>query len=201
MPETATAQNPTEANAAPPVATPPAEPPAPPPKSAPDAPPATPPAAPPPPETPPTYEFRAPQGKEYDSQLIGAYSEGARKAGLTQEKAQELLDSMAPALAARQQEQITAIQQGWVEAAKTDQEIGGANLEKNLSLAATALDKFGTPELRSLLDGTGLGNHPEVVRFMSRAGKALAEDTVVTGRAPQSPVNDAKSFYENSKMS
>lgn len=200
MPETATAQNPTEANAAP-GATPAAEPPAPPPKSAPDAPPATPPAAPPPPETPPTYEFRAPQGKEYDSQLIGAYSEGARKAGLTQEKAQELLDSMAPALAARQQEQITAIQQGWVEAAKTDQEIGGANLEKNLSLAATALDKFGTPELRNLLDGTGLGNHPEVVRFMSRAGKALAEDTVVMGRAPQSPVNDAKSFYENSKMS
>jgi len=200
MPETATAQNPTEANAAP-VATPPAETPAPPQTPATDAPPAAPPAAPPPPETPPTYEFRAPQGKEYDSQLIGAYTEGARKAGLTQAKAQELLDTMAPAMAARQQEQITAIQQGWVEAAKTDQEIGGAALEKNLSLAAKALDKFGTPELRSLLDGTGLGNHPEVVRFMSRAAQALAEDTVVTGRAPQSPVNDAKSFYENSKMS
>jgi hypothetical protein len=199
MPETATAQNPTEANAtpvAPPVETPPVTPPAPP------APPATPPVEPPPPAAPATYEFRAPEGKEYDSQLIGAYSEGAKKAGLTQDKAQELLETMAPILATRQQEQITAVQQGWIEAAKSDKEFGGDKFQENLGKAKQALEKFGSPELRTLLDQTGMGSHPEVIRLLGRVANALAEDKIVTGGPPTTGgISDAKSFYENSKMS
>jgi hypothetical protein len=201
MPETATAQNPTEANATP-VTPPPGE-------TAPATPPAqtTPPATPavetPPPAAPATYEFRAPEGKEYDSQLIGAYSEGAKKAGLTQEKAQQLLETMAPILATRQQEQITAVQQGWIEAAKSDKEFGGDKFQENLGVAKKALEQFGSPELRTLLDQTSLGSHPEVIRLLVKAGKALAEDDRhVTGSPPSSGgVSDAKSFYDNSKMS
>jgi hypothetical protein len=198
VPETVTAPNPTEANAtaAPPAAPPQETPPATPPPAPPAAPPAT-----PPPETPATYEFRAPEGKEYDAQLIGAYSEGAKAAGLTQEKAQQLLETMAPVLAQRQQEQITAVQQGWIESAKTDKEFGGDKFQENLGIAKQALKQFGSPELQALLDQTSLGSHPEVIRLLVKAGKALAEDGYVNGSPPAGAVKDAKSFYENSKMS
>ena len=45
-----------------------------------------------------------------------------------------------------------------------------------------AIETFGTPELRSLLDSTGMGNHPEVVRLALKIGKAISEDTIVRGR-------------------
>jgi hypothetical protein len=32
-----------------------------------------------------------------------------------------------------------------------------------------------------MLNQTGLGNHPEVVRFCAKAGRAVSEDKVVTG--------------------
>jgi hypothetical protein len=64
---------------------------------------------------------------------------------------------------------------------KTDQEFGGEKLSENLSVAKKALDAFGTPELRKLLDDSGLGNHPEVIRMMYRAGKAISEDRFVGG--------------------
>jgi hypothetical protein len=52
-------------------------------------------------------------------------------------------------------------------------------LAENLSVAKKALDAFGSPELRVLLEQSGLGNNPEVIRFMFRAGKAISEDSFV----------------------
>jgi len=48
-------------------------------------------------------------------------------------------------------------------------------------VAKKALDSFGTPELRTLLNESGIGNHPELIRFMVRAGKAISSDTFVAG--------------------
>ena len=76
----------------------------------------------------------------------------------------------------------TAIRAGWFEASKSDKEFGGDKLEANLGIAKKALDTFGTPELNKLLVSTGLGNHPELIRLMFKAGKALSEDTFVAGR-------------------
>jgi hypothetical protein len=167
----------------------------------PATPPATPPAA-PLAEAPATYEFRAPEGKEYDAQLIAAYSAGAKAAGLPQEKAQLLLETMAPALAARQQEQVAALQQSWAEASKTDKRFGGDKLQENLGRAEAALEKFASPELRTLLKTTPWGDNPEVIGFLVEVGKALAGDKIITGAPPSSGgISDAKSFYDNSKMS
>ena len=38
---------------------------------------------------------------------------------------------------------------------------------------------FGTEPFKQLLSESGLGNHPEVIRFMYRAGKAISEDSYV----------------------
>jgi hypothetical protein len=132
---------------------------------------------------PDKYEFKAPEGHTYDPQILSAFSETAKSLNLTQEAAQQFLDSMAPAVAQRQQAQIEAIRTEWVSKANSDAEIGGDQMPQRLSVARKALDAFGTPELRELLNESGLGNHPEIIRAFYRAGKAISEDTYVGGSA------------------
>jgi hypothetical protein len=45
--------------------------------------------------------------------------------------------------------------------------------------AERALEKFGSPELRKALVSSGLGNHPQLVDFCVKIGRAMKEDTVV----------------------
>jgi hypothetical protein len=131
---------------------------------------------------PEKYEFKAPEGQTYDPNLMGAFEAAAKDANMPQDAAQKLLDSMAPKIAERQTEQVLAIRREWFEASKADKDFGGDKLEANLATAKKALDTFGSPELNKLLVSTGLGNHPEIIRMMFKAGKALSEDTFVAGR-------------------
>lgn len=150
---------------------------------------------------PEKYEFTPPEGSQFDDKVLGAFSDAARELNLTQEAAQKLLDKMAPAVQARNTEQLESIRQEWVNGAKADKEFGGDKLTENLNVARTALEKFGTPELRSLLNESGLGNHPEIIRAFYRAGKAISEDKFVGGKgAPAASSNDVRSLYPNSNL-
>ncbi|MCG9010673.1 hypothetical protein LH431_08625 [Laribacter hongkongensis] len=148
---------------------------------------------------PERYDFRAPEGMQFDAAVIEQFSGIARELNLPQDAAQKMLDRMAPALQARQSEQLAAASEQWVKAAKADQEFGGEQLAENLGHAKRALDQFGTAELKSLLNDSGLGNHPEVIRFMVRAGKAIGEDRFVTGVRGASGQGDdpAKRLFPN----
>ncbi|MCG8999842.1 hypothetical protein LH429_16150 [Laribacter hongkongensis] len=148
---------------------------------------------------PERYDFKAPEGMQFDAAVIEQFSGIARELNLPQDAAQQMLDRMAPALQARQSEQLAAASEQWITAAKADQEFGGEQLAENLGLAKRALDQFGTAELKSLLNDSGLGNHPEVIRFMVRAGKAISEDRFVAGtRGASGPGDDpAKRLFPN----
>lgn len=149
-------------------------------------------------EAAPPVALKAPEGKEFDSEALSAFSESAKEAGLSGEAAQKMLDKLAPVLEARQLQQIEATRTSWATAAKADKEIGGDKLPESLSTAKRALDQFGTPALRELLDSTGLGNHPEVIRAFARAGKAISEDKVVGGAAKKAaPTDPAKVMFPN----
>lgn len=150
------------------------------------------------PAVPEKYEFKAPEGKEFDPAVIGQFSEVAKELGLSQDAAQKILDKMGPTLASRQVEAIEAARTEWANASTTDKEFGGDKLTENLSVAKKALDSFGTPELRTLLNQSGLGNHPEVIRFMYRAGKAISEDGFVPGSRSSTAESDpAKRLFPN----
>ena len=101
---------------------------------------------------PEKYEFKAPEGKQFDAEVLSTYSEVARELNLSQEAAQRVLDAMAPKMAERQVAQIEAIRTEWANTSKTDKEFGGEKLSENLSTAKKALDAFGTTELRTLLN-------------------------------------------------
>ena len=132
---------------------------------------------------PEKYEFTAPEGNKFNPDVINDFSEVAKELNLSQKAAQKLVETMGPKIAERQLAQVQALHNEWTQASQVDKEFGGDNLNTNLAIAKKALDSFGTPQLRSLLQESGLGNNPEVIRFMYRAGKAISEDTFVASSA------------------
>ena len=149
-------------------------------------------------DAPEAYDWKLPDGVEFDQGGLEAFGEFAKGAGLNNEQANALLGKLAPAIAERQQAAHVAMVSGWVDASRADTEIGGPNLAQNVAVAKKAMDKFGTPELTNLLNDTGLGNHPEIVRAFYRAGKAISEDRFVGGGGPsQGSVDPAKRMFPN----
>jgi hypothetical protein len=148
---------------------------------------------------PEKYEFTAPEGTQMDEGALSDFAALAKDLKLSQVEAQTVIDKMAPAMQARQSEAIQKASDAWMASATSDKEYGGDKLTDSLSSAKKALDAFGTPELQSLLNDSRLGNHPEVIRFMVRAGKAISEDRMVTGGAGPAAgsTNTAKSLYPN----
>lgn len=154
---------------------------------------------------PEKYEFKAPEGHTLDEGVIAEFSNVAKELNLSQDAAQKMIDALAPKIAAQNREafekQITETRTAWVDSVKADKEFGGEKLNENLSVAKKALEKFGSPELRTLLETTGLGDNPEIIRAFYRAGKAISEDTIVPGGTkPATASKDAATaLYGNSK--
>lgn len=146
---------------------------------------------------PEKYDFKPQEGQSFDDGVIGAFSEVAKELNLPQDAAQKVLDKMGPVLQERQMAQVQAASTEWAGSAKADKEFGGDKLPENLALAKQALDTFGTPELRTLLEKSGLGNHPEVIRVFYRTGKAISEDRFVGGKAQGAPESVAQRMYPN----
>lgn len=136
------------------------------------------------------FELKAPEGKQFDAEVLGTYTEAAKALGLKVDAAQTLLDKVAPVLEARQAQQIAEVRTQWESATKADKEIGGDKLATSLATAKKALDAFGSPELRQLLESTGLGNHPEIVRAFAKAGSAISEDRFVSGQSANAAPKD-----------
>ena len=131
---------------------------------------------------PETYEFNtkiSDDSSELDPEVVTAFGEVAKELDLPQDAAQKVLDKVAPVIQARQAEQVEKARVEWAEESKSDDEFGGETFDANLEVAKSALDAFGTSTFKQLLSESGLGNHPEVIRFMYRAGKAISEDSYV----------------------
>jgi hypothetical protein len=102
--------------------------------------------------------------------------------------------------AEKQQSIVAEARETWANEAKADKELGGEKFDENLAVAKGALKAFGTPELTQLLNESGLGNHPEVLRMFYRAGKAISEDSVLLGTSGNNAPDPAKRMYPNSNM-
>ena len=129
-------------------------------------------------------DFVLPEGVAIQPETLTELTALAKELNLPQEAAQRLVDlgaKQATTLAEQRQTEVAGFAEGWLEASKTDAEIGGAKLTESLSVAKRGLDAFGSPALRDLLDGSGLGNHPEFIRLFVKVGQAISEDKIDTG--------------------
>tara|TARA_R110000751_G_scaffold137379_2_gene240807 strand:+ start:6406 stop:7008 length:603 start_codon:yes stop_codon:yes gene_type:complete len=150
---------------------------------------------------PENYEsFILPEGVPINQEGVDAFMPMAKEMNLSQEQAQQLVNLQIKMMQEGQNANSNAwdsTQKNWSDATKGDLEYGGANLTANLAIARKTLDAFGTPELNEVLESTGAGNHPEIVRLFYRVGKAISEDTIHAGGAPQAPKTREASMFPN----
>lgn len=154
----------------------------------------------PPPEKPAVpeqYEFKPPEGVEFDEATIGVYAEAAREAGLSQQAADIVLNKIAPHLAQQQAARLAEARNDWARQSRADAEFGGGKLDENLAVAKKAVEALASPDLKTLLEQSGLGNHPEIIRLFYRAGRSLSQDAFVGGKAAQM---NAQSIFPKSNM-
>jgi hypothetical protein len=120
-----------------------------------------------------------PEGVEIDNELFDSVKEIGAKHQVPAEAMQEMVDMYAKRIADSDEalkNQWAQIEEGWKNDAKTDKEIGGDNFDTNVEKAKRAIETFGTPELKEALEQTRMGNHPEVIRLLSRIGEKITED-------------------------
>lgn len=158
---------------------------------------------------PETYAFEPPEGLDLDDETKGrieAFADTAREMGLTQKQYQSLIEYD---LNRAQQLNDVAVEswdrqvEGWRKSAKADKEIGGEKFAENLKVAESAIKQFGDPDLRALLkspspenpNGLAIGNHPAVLRFLNRVGKAIADPKLLQGDAAPQTEGTLKRMY------
>lgn len=138
---------------------------------------------------PETYaDFEVPEGTTMDAASLEAFAPVFKDLELTQEQAQKLVDIQSQQVQAGQQAQVDAFSQqleGWITDAKSDSEYGGDKFDESTATAMQAVEAFGTPELKTMMETYGVGNHPEMIRFMYRVGQAVQEDSPGQGKRVQ----------------
>lgn len=130
-------------------------------------------------------DFELPEGMEVDTEMLEALTPQMREAGLTQEQAQAMVSAYAEKVAERAQEDAAAINNLWAQwkaAAKQDEEIGGDNWDATVEASNAAVRELASKEfVDEILVQQGMGNHPEMIRFMNRVAKHVLDDSVITG--------------------
>lgn len=134
---------------------------------------------------PEQYEaFSFGEGAEFDQEVLADFQGLAKELNLPQATAQKLVDLQAKLYAKQaeaSQQQLQTLRSEWANQVRNDPEFGGANYDANVAIAAKTMQAFGSDSLRQLLNDSGLGNHPEMVKFAHRIGMAISEDRLVMG--------------------
>ena len=151
-------------------------------------------------EIPEAYTFDMPEGVELDEKLANEFSPIMKDIGLTNEQANKLAAKLAEVRMQEGQSQIDEYNSNltkWENEVKADKELGGNNFDNTSRVASLAVEKLGSPELIELLDNSGLGSHPALVRFSFNAGKLLQEDDVSVGEPSPEKKDAASRLYPN----
>lgn len=140
-----------------------------------------------------------PDGFVKDEAVLGEFQALAKEMGLKGEAAQKLVDlhvRMQESFVKSVQAEQAALTAEWKKQVLADVDTyGGQPYEAITATATKSLKKYGSPELLAVLEETGLGNHPAVIKTFHTIGKALREDSVA-GRSGGAPVKSSLSAEE-----
>jgi hypothetical protein len=143
-------------------------------------------------------EFEVPEEYGINNETLTDYQSWAKENNLTQDQAQAGVN-MVTKMQEAQVSQWVEQQKAWVDQAKSDTEIGGEKFDENISTAVKARDSFGNSEFSEMLDTSGLGNHPEMIRFLNRVGRAISEDKVIVSGANAGQRSQENVLYPSMK--
>lgn len=137
---------------------------------------------------PEKYEaFKFEDGVTVDDATLESAQPLFKEANLSQEQAQKFVDFYAQQVKAATDAQVKRwedLQNTWREEAKKDKDFGGQKFEENVALAKKALDQFGSQELLEHCTLYGWGNNVHFLKFASKVGKAISDDSIHGGGKP-----------------
>lgn len=122
------------------------------------------------------YEAREEQMNEFLDMVEGA------------ESRQDLAQKMLGMYASLQEEQATqwnAQMKAWADEVRKDPDLGGDNLDTTRAQAKTVAQEFGGKEFLDFLKISGGGNHPAVIRFLTKIHAELPQEGKPVTGAPQ----------------
>jgi len=140
------------------------------------------PTAPAPPTAPEKYELSLPEHSPLDEAVLERTAGYAKKQGLSNEQAQELVNRENQAVVdhvERMKGQLNDQVKVWEADVKADKEIGGDAFNKTVEMAKRVVNRHGSEAFKTALNETGLGSHPELIRFLKSVGESMTEDTFV----------------------
>lgn len=143
-------------------------------------------------------DFTVPDGIEVNQPMLEEFKVTAKELNLTQEAAQKLVDLQVKHVKGISDDLLKTFNETLITWKKEAVQELGADYKKELVYAGKAIEKFGTPELRKILNQTGVGNHKELVKFFVKVGKTISEDTIVDGKNKAGQKSDAELFYGDS---
>lgn len=145
------------------------------------------------PNTPSYEQVTWPQDVPFEPSQVEAFKQLASELKLSTEQVQKLVDFEAQASQEKEAQTLAAQREQIRQWANETKAQYGAGLETEITFALRAADAFGGPELRNLLEETGLGNHPVMIRTLSGIGRAISEEACPGGK-PSAPQD--KTFSE-----
>ncbi len=128
-----------------------------------------------------SYNLNMPEGMELTPDQRALFDAQAQELKLDNDGAQKLLE-----ISRRNQVHQTDAHnkqiKTWQEEIRQDKELGGTAFESTVAYARAGLSKFDPQsKLFEILEHTGYGNNPHVIRFLAAIGRAHAEDKIILG--------------------
>jgi len=146
-----------------------------------------------------------PEGFTVDDETSKSFTDLINDASLSPaEKAQKLVD-LQVGLATKSSESAAAqwveVQKQWQDQARADPVIGGDKLEPALGAIAKLIDSQGeaAASIRQVMDLTGAGNHPVMIKFLSKIASEFSEGGPVPGDPPAGQQSLAQKLFPSMK--
>ena len=140
-------------------------------------------------KVPDSYDLKMPEGSLLQTADLDKLKAEAKEMGLSNEEAQEYLESQDRAVKGyhdAQEKHVAEIKKQWIEDAKADKIVGGEKFKENMEVANRAFKNFVDQNdptevsfCTTLLEDYGFGNNPMFLRIFTRIGRAMAEDKLV----------------------
>ena len=154
------------------------------------------------PDTPEGYEFGEDGGK------LDFYRNATHQIGLTQDQAASMLKLYAAVEQEGQKASTKANADFAVDSQINLKREWGTNYDSKIDYAQRAFAQFSSKEFSQLMDETGLGNHPELLKAFSKIGEMMGEDQLVVGSgsgggriSSQQAKEEIESLYQDKEFS
>lgn len=151
------------------------------------------------PPKPEDYEIKVPDGMTVPAEELTAWRKELFDLGLSKAQVAKLTDKFYASEGARMkatQDSAQAQIQTWENEIKAE---FGDKFDENVNFARFAIKEFGNQNLMKLLDSSGFGSHPEVVKFFATVGRKLADSGTIGGA--NSSANAGRLTPENAQAS